>query len=175
MLRRNLLNALHNVFWSLLCFAPLCVFCYQFMERSWLYSLAALSLIPYMMQKQTLRYLQLSTQPRVYRRLRVHLLTRLTQDSRWIKRSSRSAHSQTSALRDDDSLRAVVRVTFSRERFHLAMFLFFLLSAVYAALGKHFAWSLLLCLSNLIYNVYPIWMQQYIRMRLERCLARSEV
>ena len=125
------------------------------------------------MPKQALRHLHLSPQLRAYRQLRVHLFTRFTQDSRWIKQSSRSAF-EAGSVRNKESLRALVRMTFVRERFHMAMFLFFLFSASYAALCRHFTWSILLCLSNLVYNVYPVWMQQYIRMRLERCLVRIE-
>ena len=44
----SLYNAAPNVFWSLLAFAPVSIFCYRFMERAWLSAFVVASLIVFM-------------------------------------------------------------------------------------------------------------------------------
>ncbi len=69
-----------NVLWSILCIAPISVYCYQSMKRPWMYGFVAGSLVAYVVPATALRKLYLSSSTRVYRLLRVPLLVRLTQD-----------------------------------------------------------------------------------------------
>ena len=166
------LNALLNVFWSFLGFAPVFAFSYQFMTKPWIYGSAAAGLIAYAIPTAWLYHLQLSSRTVPYRYLRVHLLVRVTQDGGSIA-APRHNLAQTAWFRDREALNRMVQITVGRERFHLAMFISFLLATGSAILNGHLRWSFLLCLSNTIYNVYPILLQQYIRIRLQNCVTRS--
>jgi hypothetical protein len=166
-------NALLNLFWSLLGFAPVFVFCYQFVTKPWIYGFAAASFSVYAIPGRTLSCLQLSSRTRPYRSLRVHWLVRITQ-GRGTLTPSDHYPVQAAWFHDRVALEKIVRVTIARERFHLAVFIFFLLATGYAALDRRLGWSLLLCLSNLIYNIYPIWLQQYVRLRVGHCLSRFD-
>ena len=48
------------------------------------------------------------------------------------------------------------------------MLVFFLLTTGYALARGHVGWAGLLTLLNVGYNLYPIWLQQYLRIRLGR-------
>ena len=144
------------------------------MERPWIYGGAAASLLAYVLPLVGLRRLQLSQGLRIYRRLRVPLVIRFTQDGGSVEASVRDGGVQAAWFRDGKMLKRMIRVTYGRERFHLTLLLFFLFTAGYAAVHGQVVWSLLLCLSNVIYNLYPVWLQQYIRMRLQGCLIRLE-
>ncbi|WP_263385717.1 glycosyl-4,4'-diaponeurosporenoate acyltransferase CrtO family protein [Granulicella arctica] len=168
----SLRNALLNVFWSLLGIAPVFVFCNQFMARPLIYGFVAASFLAYAIPAKLLAYVQLSSRSGPYRFLRVHLLVRVTQDRRSLA-SLRHRPIDTAWFRHRETLEKMIRVTIGRERFHLAMVIFFLLATGYAVLRGLLGWSLLLCISNLIYNLYPMWLQQYIRIRVYHCLVRS--
>jgi hypothetical protein len=46
------------------------------------------------------------------------------------------------------------------------MFVFFILITVYALIKNHFLWAMIISASNLVYNVYPNLLQQYVRLKL---------
>ena len=48
------------------------------------------------------------------------------------------------------------------------MLLFFLLASLYGITHGQPGWSLLITIINVVFNLYPIWLQQYIRVRLNR-------
>ncbi len=170
---RALVNALPSVLWSLLGFIPVSVFCYQFMERRCLYIFIGLALLVYAIPTSLLRRLQPSSEPVFYRRLGVRWANSVTQDGALVNRFIRRKDSRYRRLRSRADALALIRTTYMNERFHWAALLFFLLSSLYAAIDRRFGWALLLFVINVFYNLYPIWLQQYMRIRLERYLSRS--
>ena len=72
-------NTIANVFWSLLAFAPVSVFCYRFMGRPWLLTFVVVSLLPLMLPTSTLSFLELSSTVRTYRNLGVHWVNHFVQ------------------------------------------------------------------------------------------------
>ena len=168
-----LYNALPNVLWSLLSFVPVSVFCFQFMERRWLYSFICIALLAYLLPAKQLRRLEPASSLAFYRRLGVRWANNLTQHGTLINRVVRKRDSRYRRFRTRADAIRLLRATYGNERFHWATLLFFLLSALFAAIHHHLAWALLITLINVFYNLYPIWLQQYMRIRLERYLARS--
>jgi hypothetical protein len=163
-----LLNAVPNVFWSVLAFVPVGIFCYQHVARLWLYVFVATSLLVYVFPVSLFHHLQLSSKPAFYRRLGVPLVNRVTQNGQIVNGLLRRRYPGYRALPSRAAMVGVLRTTYVQEQFHWAAFLFFLVSALYAALHAHPGWSLLIILINVLYNLYPIWLQQYIRVRLNR-------
>jgi Glycosyl-4,4'-diaponeurosporenoate acyltransferase len=161
-------NAAPNVFWSTLAFVPLSIFCYQLMERFWLYAFGLLSLSAYIVPTSWFRHLELSSKPTVYRRLGVAWVNRFVQDGTLINGWLRRKYPQYRRIRSRTFAIHMARTSHYQERFHWAMFLFFLLCSLFAGVHKHMGWALILILTNVIYNLYPIWLQQYIRIRLSR-------
>jgi hypothetical protein len=137
-------NAVPNVFWSVLSLTPICIFCYQYLPRLWLYGFLAISLLACVVPKAWFRRWQLSTRPAAYQRLGVPFINR-----------GRAA------------LPAFIRTTYLFERFHLLLWMFFLLTTLYAAARGYAGWAGLLVFINVAYNLYPMWLQQYLRLRLE--------
>jgi hypothetical protein len=166
------LNAIVNVFWSVLCITPVFLFCYHSMKRSWIYSFALSSMLPYMLPRSILRFIELSSRPVVYRRLHVHLIQNFTQHSPFINRLTRRRAPHHPLVMDRGVLARLERATYERERFHLAMFLFFAQVALYAVWKREAVWAPLFVLLNLLYNIYPILLQQFIRLRLRRLRDR---
>ena len=168
------LNALPSVFWSALCIAPVYIFCASYMGRSWLYGFGAASLFPHAFPLPWLRHFELSSSPSTYRRFGVPLVNQVAQHGTLIHRFVR--HRDPNA-RHALNAREIVRlqgVSYDQERFHMMGFLFFSFSAGYAIARAKPVWAFVLLLCNIAYNLYPIWLQQYVRMRLRRVGARRQ-
>src|SRR6516225_5652416 len=54
----SLYNGAANVFWSLMAFAPVSIFCYRYMGRAWLWAFVAASLIAFVIPASKLSYLE---------------------------------------------------------------------------------------------------------------------
>ncbi|MBF9221648.1 glycosyl-4,4'-diaponeurosporenoate acyltransferase CrtO family protein [Hymenobacter ruricola] len=161
-----LANAVPNVLWSLLALLPLSVYCYRYMARPWLYGFLAVGLLAYAVPTAWFGRWQLSRRPARYRRLGVALLNRLTQNGDLVNRLLRRRYPAYRHVRTRAALAALVRTSYHQERFHLLGFLFFGLVSGYAAARGQAGWCGLLLLLNLGYNVYPMWLQQYLRLRV---------
>ncbi|NML66101.1 hypothetical protein HHL22_12880 [Hymenobacter sp. RP-2-7] len=161
-------NAVPNVLWSVLSLVPMVVFCYQHVARPWLYGFVALSLLAYAWPTAWLRHLQLSTRPAVYRKLRVPVLNHFTQHGTFVNRLLRRRYPQYQYLPLRANLAKVVRTTYHLEQFHWVMLVYFLLTTGYAVALGYWSWVGVLTLLNVGYNLYPIWLQQYLRLRLRR-------
>ncbi|GAB2461184.1 hypothetical protein GCM10011375_12130 [Hymenobacter qilianensis] len=96
----------------------------------------------------------------------VHAVNRFTQHGDLIHRLIRQQYPQYKRVRTHSDKAALVRATYHQERFHLVLFLFFLLTSLYAAALGYGRWALLIGLTNVVYNLYPMWLQQYVRLRL---------
>jgi hypothetical protein len=159
------LNALPNLFWSALFLLPVYWFWRHWFDLRWAIVAVACGMPAYLAPHRWLDRLRLSPNPATYRQLGVPLVNRLTQDSAWIKRIAGHAP----ALRRDAATAAkLLRKTWERERFHLFLLIFFGVSTVYALALQAWGWSGFLLVSNIGFNLYPVWLQQYLRLRLER-------
>jgi hypothetical protein len=160
-------NAVPNVFWSVLCFIPVSVFCYQVMARAWMYGFLAVSLLAAAMPASSLRYFELSSDPSIYRRLGLKWVNRFVQNGSVINGILRRRYPNFRTIRTRATMKEIMASTYRAERFHLAMLFFFLLSALYAVAVRHVGWAALITLTNVVYNLYPIGLQQYVRARMK--------
>ncbi|WP_022825043.1 hypothetical protein [Hymenobacter norwichensis] len=166
-------NAVPSVVWSGLALGPLAVFCYQHMARPWLLGLLGLSLLAYGVPRAWFRYWQLSEKPAVYRRLGVPGANRLAQDGALVNTLVRRRYPHYRRVQSRRSVAAAVGNSYHMERFHVAALLFFLFASGYAAVQGQWGWAAALLVLNIGYNLYPIWLQQYLRLRLALVSARD--
>ncbi|SFQ35579.1 hypothetical protein [Hymenobacter arizonensis] len=159
-------NAIPSVLWSGLALAPIGIYCYQFMARPWLYGFLAISLLAYAVPTSWFGYWQLSRRPAMYRKLGVALVNRVTQNGDLVRRLIRRRYPAYRHVASRAALAALVRTTYHQERFHLVLFLFFGLTSLHAVAHEQVGWCALLLLTNVAYNVYPMWLQQYLRVRV---------
>ena len=167
-------NAVPSVLWSALAFGPLAWYCYCYIGQPWLYGFGAASLLAYAWPAAWLRRLQLSGQVAVYQRLGVPGVGRVAQNGALVGRLLRRRYPQYRGLAGRGAVAQLVRTTYQQERFHWAALLFFLLASGHAGATGHWGWALGLTLLNVGYNLYPIWLQQYLRLRLSRLDYRAQ-
>lgn len=159
-------NAVPNVLWSGLALVPLVLACHRYVGWPWQVGFGVASLLAYAWPAAWLRRLQLSRRVAVYRRLRVPALNRFTQQGALVTALLRRRYPQYRALPGRAGVASLLRTTYSQERFHWAGLLYFLLVSAYLGATGHLGWALGLSLLNVGYNLYPIWLQQYLRLRL---------
>ena len=164
-------NAVPNVLWSGLAWGPLSYFGYQHVARPWLYGFGVVSLLAYAWPAAWLRRLQLSRGVGAYRKLGVPAINRFTQQGALINTLLRRRYPQYRALPGRGAGAKLISNTYMQERFHWAGLVLFLLLSAYAVAKGYVGWALSLTLLNIGYNLYPIWLQQYLRVRLGKWAA----
>lgn len=159
-------NAVPSVLWSGLALGPLVVCCYCHVERPWLWGFVAVSLSAYAWPAAWMRRLQLATRAQVYRQLGVPAIGHFTQQGTLVNKLLRRRYPGYRALAGRKAVSRLLSTTYQQERFHWAGLMFFLLVSLYAGATGRLGWALELTLLNVGYNLYPIWLQQYLRVRL---------
>lgn len=159
-----LVNQLINLFWTALCCIPVVLY-WVSADRSWLWPFLAVSGLGLLVSG---RFYQLSYNRRFYESLGVKWVRRFVQDGELVSRFARRRMPDHRVIRNKAAGRSYLKTVAMYERYHFLCFLFFLFSGVHAALSGRLAMALLLFVCNIVYNVYPILLQQFNRIRLER-------
>lgn len=116
--------------------------------------------------------LNLSTNPRAYELIGVRAMRWLVQDGMLVNRVRQRLGKRHKVITSRQSARAYLNKIVVQERYHYSCFVFFTLSAISAALAGKIQLALLISFWNIIYNVYPILLQQYNRLRIQKLLSR---
>ena len=161
-------NAVPSVLWSALALGPLAVCCYRYVAQQWLWGLLAVSLSAYAWPAAWLRRLQLASSAPVYRRLGVPALGHYAQQGGLVNSLLRRRYPDYRGLVGRRAVARLLSTTYQQERFHWAGLVFFFLISCYVGVRGQPGWALALMLLNVGYNPYPIWLQQYVRVRLGR-------
>ncbi|MCB0488309.1 MAG: hypothetical protein R2820_12865 [Cyclobacteriaceae bacterium] len=169
-MKRQLLNQLINIFWTVLAFAPVLAFWLAIGMNVYFYLFIIPSICLLFLPNHFYERLQLSDRPEDYQRLGLKFFRRYTQDGDIVKQ----------ILRKDNSLKLRRTkkefVNYHRtievyERYHMVCFAFFLLTGFYAIALANFAIFILITMANILYNVIPLLLQQYNRLRIQRLLT----
>lgn len=99
--------------------------------------------------------------------LGVHWINKFTQNGEIINQIVRKRFPEYKVVsRKTPSINKLVGQTYLFEKFHFMLFIFFTLITILAIIKVEPGWALLITITNLIYNVYPCLLQQYIRIKL---------
>ena len=148
-------NQCINFFWTIVCFAPVLSFWIKNGIDYSLYIFIAISCLVAITPEQVLNRLQISRRRKFYHNIGIKIVQKLVQDGHW-----------------GGDLRRYLTIIAMYERFHWCCFLFFTATTIYGYLSSTWQWKLGILIANLLYNVYPILLQQYNKMRIKRILAR---
>lgn len=170
-----LYNMVPNIIWSVICLIPVSFFCYHFMKLEWLYVFILISAFTILLPKSFFNLLQLSRTRSVYKKTGVSFINRFTQNGDIINRIIRKKFPDYKIVSKKYlSSKKFMQQTYMFEKFHFLMFTFFTLVSVYALFGHFYLEAFIITITNLIYNVYPILLQQYIRLRISIFHKKSE-
>ncbi len=160
-------NMIVNLFWAILNLMPISVFCYTLMEPLIFSIFLVLSLAPMFFTKPVINKFQIGKTTSVYKRLGVHLVNNVTQNGIIINALVKKKYPEHKIVKANrTSVSGLINQTYMFERFHLMMFLFFSMTMIYAVVTGYLLWAFIILLTNIIFNIYPNLLQQYIRLKL---------
>jgi hypothetical protein len=168
-LKNQAINQFVNLFWTALCFIPVIIY---WMDEStfWLYAFILFSLIFALLPGSIFQYFQLSSSTAFYERLGVKFVQKFVQNGTYVNRAIRKNNPEYKLIKDHTQARQYLNTINMYERYHLLCFIFFSLTFVHALISQRYLAAALLLVVNTIYNVCPILIQQYNKLRVMRIL-----
>ncbi len=160
-------NLIPNLIWSVLNLTPVLVFCFTLIELRLIYIFIALSFIPAFFKNSFIDKLQIGKTTKTYKKLGVHLIKKVSQNGDIINALLKKKFPEHKILtKDKKSISALISQTYVFEKFHLILFVFFSLIIIYSIINQYWIWAFTILLTNIAYNLYPNFLQQYIRLKL---------
>jgi hypothetical protein len=166
-------NQLLNFFWTVLCFLPVLIYWIPRGADIWLYGSAAFSIVSGLLPERLFKRIQISRRPRFYEKSGVRTIRKFVQHGDLINRLYRRQLPGYKITGDVRRMKDYLQTIAMYERYHFICFVFFLCTAVFALAERRFLPALLIVISNVLYNICPIFLQQYNRIRIEGLLAGS--
>ena len=119
--------------------------------------------------------IQLSKTTSIYKKIGIRIVKKYTQDGDLINRLIRRKFPRYRIFDYNVSIQKHLNKAYSMEKIHFSMFLFFLLTGIYALTQGYVWWAVIITINNLVFNLYPNFLQQYNRLRLRHLmLAKGE-
>lgn len=170
-----MLNQLINVLWTLASFVVVGSYWGDYLAENgslWsLYTIIVISILAYWIPDQWLSAITLGTKRQNYERIGIKIVLWLVQNGKLVSRIEKVWSSKSKSNISFKRVAANLKTITIAERFHCSCFVFFGLSTVSAlSIGKVRA-ALFITLWNILYNVYPILLQQYVRLRINNIIA----
>ncbi len=170
-----LYNQLINFFWSVLAFAPIVYFCYLYLPLNLLYIFTGISCLVIFIPESLLNKIQLSRSTQVYNRIGIRFIKKYTQDGDLVNRYIKNKHPKYKYVASKDSIKKLIGKSYMNEKFHYLVFIFFICISIYAFMLGLVTWGIFINIANIIYNLYPIFLQQYNRIRINALLKRQSI
>jgi hypothetical protein len=161
-----------NMIWSLAGLLPVNIFCYRL---TWFCLMLSASAATLFLPRTFFLFPQSGINPSFYKKAGIGYIKKFTQNGELINGILRKKYPAHKIVTHSPlSLQKLYRQTFMFEKFHFLLFFLFPLSTARAPYGHFYGWAFVPALTNGICNVYPVFLQQYIRMRLPRFQKKSE-
>jgi len=116
--------------------------------------------------------IQLSPTTSFYEKIGIRMVKKYTQDSDFINRLIRRKFPQYRIFDHNVSIQKHLNKAYAIEKIHFMMFLFFLLTSIYALTQGYAGWAVMITINNFVFNLYPNFLQQYNRLRLRRLMKK---
>lgn len=124
-----------------------------------------LSLLPFVLPQTYFRP-KAFERGKFYPRLGIRWFRYLAPDGEFINRRLRRIDPSYQVVYNIATLRSHIQGTYSNERWHSAFFLGGLFTQIFALLTGQYIWALVLTITNIVFNLYPVMHQRYKRARL---------
>lgn len=168
-LQRRLLNQFINLFWTILSFLPLIIYWYRAHSLFFVILFVVLSVIGIFMPPAFFRRLQLSRKRSFYRRLGIKVVRKLVQDGDLVNKFA-VTRADRGPIARRAHFRRYLQNSLVYERFHFGGFIFFGTTSLHALGHRDYVDAGIITLINIFYNVYPILLQQFNRIRINGLL-----
>ncbi len=169
-------NMVPNLLWTALFLTPIVIFCATYLPFTTIWIVLGLSLVPVFFPNSFFDRIQLSNSARFYKKAGVKYINNFAQNGSLLNKFLRRKYPGFKVVSSSaTSTRKQYYQTYFFEKFHFSLFLFFMVITVYAIVQAHYFWVLILVVCNLLYNVYPNLLQQYVRVKLRSAVVGREI
>ncbi len=168
--KKQLLNQLLNLFWTILCFMPVLWYWTITGADKWLYLFIVVSIITALLPANFLRLLQLSNNTRFYEQIGIKTIRRFVQNGDLINRFSTKKSTQYSTFKNKQQVKNYLKTIAMYERYHLICFVFFLLTAFHSLCNHNFKMASIITAGNIVYNICPVLLQQYNKIKIQKLI-----
>jgi len=169
------MNQFINFFWTILGFAAVLFYWVANGLSVWFYLFIGLSIIPAFLSQRFFYRIQLSHNTKIYERLGVRVIRKFVQHGDFANRIGRKNNPAYPGMLKSVDPQRYLGTILMYERFHFICFIFFLLTSGIVIAQGHYLLALLIMISNVVYNVFPILLQQFNRIRVLRCANRKQI
>lgn len=174
-MKKLILNLFINLFWTILSFMVIGWYWgLHFAENRshWVLTTSiVLSMLVFFLPSKWLSTLTLSKHRKTYEKLGLKFFRHFIQDGTLVNRHLRKHRKDFGVIRNRDHALSYLRTIAMQERYHYCCLVLFTSTSLCAIItGRPFL-GLLLFMSNMLYNVYPILLQQYNRLRINAALC----
>jgi hypothetical protein len=164
----QVISQLLNFFWTILCFLPVIWYWAIPAPGVWLYGSAAFSIVCGFLPQAFFRSLQLGRSAGFYEKYGVKIIRKFVQQGDLMNRLSRQHFPGYRVIRNAGQAKNYLSTIAMYERYHFMCFLFFLCTTVHGLFAHRFLFALIVTAANFIYNICPVFLQQYNRLRIQR-------
>jgi len=161
------MNQVVNLFWTIVCFIPIIIYWATAGHLLWCFIFISISVLS---QTLPLNRLQLSHNPKFYERLGIKFIRKFVQHGEYVNTLKRKAKPHYSVVNNRTGAAQYMKTIVMYERFHFICFVFFLSTAIHALVTGHYLLFMVILIANVIYNIYPMLLQQYNRVRIARLI-----
>ncbi|QKJ29268.1 hypothetical protein HQ865_05700 [Mucilaginibacter mali] len=166
------MNQAINFFWTTLCFGPV-IICWCFADSLapcyWFLAVGFLCLfIP-------MRWLQLSDKPAFYTGLGIKLFRKFVQNGDYVNRAIRKSNPAHRVIKGRQGPASYMKTLAMYHAYHFGCLVFFTLTAIHAFIQGQYLFAMLIIPANTLYNIYPIFLQQYNRARVAKVTGRQTI
>jgi hypothetical protein len=141
-------------------------------EVKWMILFVAISYLISRLPMRIYDRFQISADLKIYKKLLVDKFKRLSTNGDLINRAIRKKYPKHRNVTNIETIREKLNETYTIEKSHTVLFVFCLLTNIYALLTESFVTATILFAGNILFNYYPNLLQQYNRIRYKRVIEK---
>lgn len=164
--KQEIINQIINFFWTFLCFAPVLWFWIKEGMNMYFYSFLSISLLVGILPNSILDLLMFGSSKKFYEKLGVKYIVKFVQNGSVVKNLTNKQGYV--IINGKSQARQYLKTISMYERFHWICLLFFTLTTTYCLFHGYFRTGGVITVSNIFYNLCPILLQQYNKIRIRK-------
>lgn len=168
MQKGEILNQIINFTWSILCIGPVFWFWFQVgVNNLYFYVFIGISFVIGLLPQRVIDSFQFSTKTNFYKRLGVRFIKKFVQNGDLVA----SLNQNKPLYKTENQYRNHLKTVVMYERYHIIGLIFFTLTIIYAFIIGQTTLSITILISNILYNLCPILLQQYNKLRIKKFIG----
>ena len=166
----NFINQSINLFYTIMAFLPVVLFWADHYATIFLTIALVLAISIFFVPIDLYRFFQLSKSRIFYKNIGIEKFQKFTQQGEYAQQLIRYFDGNESFIYKRQRIKKLQNQIRIFESFHWACLIFFLLTCGNAIIKKEYIIATFILLSNIVYNVIPILIQQYNKTRIKGML-----